>query len=194
MESIKNTYAAGRGKRKSRYGGKSKRGGILWRVDSCERPAIADQKTEIGHWESDTMIGGNHLGVLVTHVDKASKFLGAGLAKNKTASEINRVTEKLFQEIHPDKRKTFTCDNGKEFCGHQELSQKLGADFYFATPYHSWERGLNEHTKGLLRQFFPKGTNFKILKPEEVERAVNLINKCETFRHEIRNQMPEITA
>ena len=107
------------------------------RVDICERPAIADQKTEIGHWESDTMIGGNHLGVLVTYMDKASKFLGAGLAKNKTASEINRVTEKLFQEIHPDKRKTFTCDKVKEFCGHQELSQKLGADFYFATPYHS---------------------------------------------------------
>jgi len=144
VESIKNAYAAGRGKRKSRNGAKSKRGGIPGRVDISERPAIADQK--------------------------------------------------LFQEIHPDKRKTFTCDNGKEFCGHQELSQKLGADFYFATPYHSWERGLNEHTKGLLRQFFPKGTNFKILKPEEVERAVNLINKCETFRHEIRNQMPEITA
>ncbi|MCZ8291534.1 IS30 family transposase, partial [Microcystis sp. LE19-59.1C] len=110
----------------------------------------------------------------------------AGLAKNKTASEINRVTEKLFQEIHPDKRKTFTCDNGKEFCGHQELSQKLGADFYFATPYHSWERGLNEHTNGLLRQFFPKGTNFKIVKPEQVEIAVNLINnrprKCLDYR------------
>ncbi|AKV67238.1 Mobile element protein [Microcystis panniformis FACHB-1757] len=70
--------------------------------------------------------------------------------------------------------------------GHQELSQKLGADFYFATPYHSWERGLNEPTNGLLRQFFPKGTNFKILKPEEVERAVNLINnrprKCLDYR------------
>jgi IS30 family transposase len=85
------------------------------RVDISERPAIADQKTEIGHWESDTMIGGNHLGVLVTYMDKASKFLVAGLAKNKTASEINRVTEKLFQEIHPDKRKTFTCDKVKEF-------------------------------------------------------------------------------
>jgi IS30 family transposase len=176
----------GRGKRKSRGGAKSKRGGIPGRVDICERPAIADRKTEIGHWESDTMIGGNHLGVLVTHVDKASKFLVAGLAKNKTASEINRVTEKLFQEIAIEKRKTFTCDNGKEFCGHQELSQKLGADFYFATPYHSWERGLNEHTNGLLRQFFPKGTNFKIVKPEQVERAVNLINnrprKCLDYR------------
>ena len=95
---------------------------MTWRVDISERPAIADQKTEIGHWESDTMIGGNHLGVLVTYMDKASKFLVAGLAKNKTASEINRVTEKLFQEIHPDKRKTFTCDKVKEFCGHQELS------------------------------------------------------------------------
>jgi len=91
------------------------------RVDISERPAIADQKTEIGHWESDTMIGGNHLGVLVTHV--------AGLAKNKTASEINRVTEKLFQEIHPDQRKTFTCDNGKEFCGHQESREETRSRF-----------------------------------------------------------------
>ena len=119
----------GRGKRKSRNGAKSKRGRILGRVDISERPAIADQKTEIGHWESDTMIGGNHLGVLVTHVDKASKFLVAGLAKNKTASGINRVTEKLFQEIHPDKRKTFTCDNGKEFCGHQESREETRSRF-----------------------------------------------------------------
>ncbi|ELS49307.1 transposase insI for insertion sequence element IS30b/c/d [Microcystis aeruginosa FACHB-905 = DIANCHI905] len=92
----------------------------------------------------------------------------------------------VSQEIHSDQRKTFTCDKVKKFCGHQELSQKLGADFYFATPYHSWERGLNEHTNGLLRQFFPKGTNFKIVKPEEVERAVNLINnrprKCLDYR------------
>jgi IS30 family transposase len=117
--------------RKSRGGAKSKRGGIPGRVDICERPAIADQKTEIGHWESDTMIGGNHLGVLVTHVDKASKFLVAGLAKNKTASEINRVTEELFQEIPIEKRKTFTCDNGKEFCGHQESREEIGSRFLF---------------------------------------------------------------
>jgi transposase, IS30 family len=96
------------------------------------------------------------------------------------------VTEELFREIPSEQRKTFTCDNGKEFCGHQELSQKLGTDFYFATPYHSWERGLNEHTNGLLRQFFPKGTNFKIVTPKDVERVVNLINnrprKCLDYR------------
>jgi IS30 family transposase len=101
VESIKNTYAARRGKRKSRGGGKSKHGGMTGRVDICERPAIADQKTEIGHWESDTMIGGNHLGVLVTHVDKASKFLVAGLAKNKTASEINPCHRKTFPRDSP---------------------------------------------------------------------------------------------
>jgi len=101
VENIKNTYAAGRGKRKSRNGAKSKRGAIPGRVDISERPAIADQKTEIGHWESDTMIGGNHLGVLVTHVDKASKFLVAGLAKNKTASEINPCHRKTFSRDSP---------------------------------------------------------------------------------------------
>ncbi len=81
MESIKNTYAAGRGKRKSRNGAKSKRGGMTGRVDISERLVIADQKTEIGHWESDTMIGGNHLGVLVTHRPLA-KVLSRSLYSN----------------------------------------------------------------------------------------------------------------
>ncbi len=89
-----------RKKKESRWG-KSKRGGIPGRVDIGERPAIADQKTEIGHWESDTMIGVNHLGVLFTYMDKASKFLVAGLAKNKTASEINPCHRKTFPRDSP---------------------------------------------------------------------------------------------
>jgi IS30 family transposase len=174
VESIENTCA--KGERKRRGGANGKRGGIPGRVGIELRPEIAEKKMEIGHWESDTMIGGNHLGVLVTHVDKTSKFLVAGLGKDKTAQEINRVTEELFVNIPLEKLKTLTCDNGKEFSYHQELSQILSADIYFANPYHSWERGLNEHTNGLLRQFFPKGTNFKIVKPEEVKMAVDLIN------------------
>lgn len=166
----------GRKKRKRRGSLKGKRGGILNRVGIEERPAIAREKTEIGHWESDTVIGGNHAGVLVTHVDKASKFLVAGLGKNKTSKQMNQITEELFKNIPKEKIKTFTCDNGKEFSNHEELSKILSASFYFATPYHSWERGLNEHTNGLLRQFFPKGTNFKIVKPEVVEKTVELIN------------------
>ena len=114
----------GRGKRRKRGGCNGKRGQIVGRVGIEERPAIADAKTEIGHWESDTMIGGNHHGVIVTHVDKASKFLVAGLGKNKTSSEINNVTLELFREISDDRLKTMTFDNGKEFSGHAELSEK----------------------------------------------------------------------
>jgi transposase, IS30 family len=166
----------GRGKRKQRNKVKARQGGIIGRVGIENRPAIADEKTEIGHWESDTMIGGNHHGVIVTHVDKASKFLVAGLGKNKTAEEINKVTLELFSKISIEDVKTMTFDNGKEFSGHAKIAEELDVLCFFATPYHSWERGLNEHTNGLLRQFFPKGTNFLIVKPKDLENAVNLIN------------------
>jgi transposase, IS30 family len=112
------------------------------------------------------LIGANHTGVIVTHVDKASKFLLAGLAKNKTVQQINQVTIKLFEMIGKGFRQTMTFDNGKEFSGHQNLAEDLGRSCFFANPYRSWGRGLNEHTNGLVRQFFPKGTNFKILKAE----------------------------
>ena len=166
----------GRGKRRKRGGCNSKRGQIPGRIGIEHRPAIADAKTEIGHWESDTIIGGNHHGVIVTHVDKASKFLVAGLGKNKTSSEINKVTIELFNQMSNERLKTMTFDNGKEFSGHAELSERLKLSCYFAHPYHSWERGLNEHTNGLLRQFFPKQTNFRIVKPEALEKAVMWIN------------------
>lgn len=166
----------GQSRRRERKSLNPKYGGIPGRVGIENRPEIANEKTEIGHWESDTMIGANHAGVIVTHVDKASKFLLAGLAKNKTAKQVNQVTINLFGKVQDIFRKTMTFDNGKEFSGHQELSRKLNIDCYFANPYHSWERGLNEHTNGLLRQFFPKGTNFRIVKPEDLQKFVNLIN------------------
>jgi IS30 family transposase len=176
LEKYQKYLRQGKKKRKKRGSVKGKRGGIPNRVGIEHRPKIADEKTEKGHWESDTVIGGNHSGVLVTHVDKASKYLVAGLGKNKTSEEINKITKELFENIPSEKIKTFTSDNGKEFSRHEELSQALSASFYFANPYHSWERGLNEHTNGLLRQFFPKGTNFKIVKSEDVQRVVKLIS------------------
>jgi transposase, IS30 family len=176
LESYQSHLRQGRVKRKRRAGVNSKRGMIPGRVGIEQRPTIADEKVEVGHWESDTVIGGNHTGVIVTHVDKASKFLLAGIAKNKTVQQINQVTIKLFTQIERVFRKTMTFDNGKEFSGHQTLAQVLGVSCFFANPYHSWERGLNEHTNGLLRQFFPKGTNFKIVKPEQLQKVVDLIN------------------
>jgi IS30 family transposase len=89
---------------------------------------------------------------------------------------VKQVTIELFSGIREADRKTMTFDNGKEFSGHAIIAKALGVKCFFATPYHSWERGLNEHTNGLLRQFFPKGTNFKITKPVELQRAVSLIN------------------
>jgi len=94
-------YLRQKQKRRRRKGVKQKRGGIPNRVGIEFRPAIAEAKTEIGHWESDTVIGVNHTGIVVTHVDKASKYLLAGLAKNKTMEQINRVTIKLFKEVEP---------------------------------------------------------------------------------------------
>lgn len=177
LQSYQQYLRQGRRKRRKRGGSTTRRGQIPGRVGIEHRPAIADAKTEIGHWESDTMIGGNHSGVIVTHVDKASKFLLAGLGTNKTSAQVNRVTIALFATVSEVPRKTMTFDNGKEFSGHAELSQILNLSCYFANPYHSWERGLNEHTNGLLRQFFPKQTNFRIVKPEALEQAAELINK-----------------
>lgn len=169
-------YLRQKQKQRRRKGMKQNRGRIPGRVGIEHRPEIADSKTEIGHWESDTVIGSNHAGVVVTHVDKASKYLLAGLAKNKTVAQINQVTIELFKDIKLELRKTMTFDNGREFCGHQELGEILGLGCFFANPYHSWERGLNEHTNGLIRQFFPKSTNFKIVKEEDFQKVVNLIN------------------
>jgi transposase, IS30 family len=162
--------------RRRRKGRKQKRGGIPNRIGIEHRPKIADLKIEIGHWESDTVIGKGHEGVVVTHVDKASKYLLAGLAKNKTMEEINRVTLKLFEPVKPDFCKTMTFDNGREFCGHEKISERLKLGTFFANPYHSWERGLNEHTNGLIREFYPKSTNFKIVEAEEFQKAVDFIN------------------
>jgi IS30 family transposase len=188
----------GHKQRQRRKGIQPKRGTIPGRVGIEHRPAIADLKCEIGHWESDTVIGANHAGVIVTHVDKASKFLLAGLAKNKTVQQINQVTLRLFEPIAKTFRHTMTFDNGKEFSGHQRLAEALGLRCFFANPYHSWERGLNEHTNGLLRQFFPKGTNFKIVKPQTLLWAVDLINhrprKSLDYRtpHEVLSQASSV--
>jgi transposase, IS30 family len=169
-------YLRQKQKRRRRKGSKQKRGGIPERVGIENRPPIADLKTEIGHWEGDTVIGANHQGVIVTYVDKASKYLLAGLIKNKTVEQVNQLTMKLFAEVKQAFRTTVTFDNGREFCGHQEIAATLGLDVFFANPYHSWERGLNEHTNGLIRQFVPKGKSFNIKMAEEFREYVELIN------------------
>ena len=112
--------------RRRRSQSQAKRGVIPNRVGIEHRPPIADEKTERGHWEGDTIIGANHFGAVVTYVDKASKFLVAQVMKKRTASELNLATHQAFSVIPPEFIQTFTFDNGKEFSFHETLSASLG--------------------------------------------------------------------
>lgn len=159
------------GKKYNKRAGKNAgRGLIPGRVDISERAAIVDAKSRVGDWEADTVIGAQHKGALVTLVERHSKF--ALIAKVETTSK-ELVTTAIIKLLKPAKRfvHTITFDNGKEFAGHAEISKALGADAYFARPYHSWERGLNEHTNGLIRQYLPKGANLLDV-PAKIIRAI----------------------
>ena len=162
-------------KRKKKYGSKDKRGQIRNRVSIDERPAIVAEKTRIGDWEIDTVIGQNHQGALVTIVDRVSKFTLIKKVDSKHAEVVTAATITLLQP-YLDKTLTITADNGKEFAGHEIIKEQLSANVYFAHPYCSWERGLNENTNGLIRQYFTKGSSFENITDDEVEAVMNKLN------------------
>lgn len=164
-------------KRKKRYGANdSGRGRIPNRVDIDERPAIVESKRRVGDWEGDTVIDSHDGGaVFATMVERKSLFTVAGKSKDKTTrSVIDSIIMEMssFSELV----ETVTLDNGKEFSGHQRIADELGGKVYFAKPYHSWERGLNENTNGLLRQYFPKKTSFDSITPTELRTVVDKLN------------------
>jgi IS30 family transposase len=151
------------------------RGTLIDRVMIDKRPKIVDKKSRIGDLEIDTVIGKNHVGALVTVVDRKSKFT---LIKNVPSKEAKVVTQALIEMIQPIKAitHTITSDNGKEFAYHKEVAAALDAKFYFANPYHSWERGLNEHTNGLIRQYLPKKSTFTDVSKEQIIMIQNRLN------------------
>jgi IS30 family transposase len=143
------------------------RGMILDRMMIEKRPKIVEKKKHIGDLEIDTVIGKDHIGALVTVVDRKSKFT---LIKKIPSKHADIVTNALIEMLTPIKSviKTITSDNGKEFAYHKDISEALDTDFYFANPYHSWERGLNEHTNGLIRQYIPKKSDFTQISKEDI--------------------------
>jgi IS30 family transposase len=164
------------GKKYNRRKGKtSGRGLIPGRVDIAERPAIAQEKRRIGDWEGDAIIGRSPKGVILTHVDRKSKYTKLAILPDKSAASVQKACDASLLPI-AHKIETITYDNGKEFAGHAQIAAKLGAHIYFAKPYHSWERGLNEHTNGLVRQYFPKGSDFSTLTPADVQRVEDKLN------------------
>lgn len=170
-------------KRKKRYGSYDKRGQIPNRTSIDERPEIASDRSRLGDWEADTIIGKGKQGAIVTLVDRKSRYLRMGLVKQRTKEA---VTEKMISLLADFPVHTITCDNGKEFADHEEVSKALDAEVYFAHPYASWERGTNENTNGLIRQYFPKHTRFCDLKQEDIVFVELQLNtrprKCLSFQ------------
>lgn len=170
------TYLRHSGKKYNRRAsGKAGRGCIPNRVDIKKRSPIIERKSRIGDWEADTIIGAGHKGAILTLVDRKSKYTIMEKLKSKTAEEVyNAITKRLSKLPH--KVRSITFDNGKEFSAHERIAKKLKTKCYFAAPYHSWERGLNEHTNGLIREDIPKSTNLlliRVSKVREVEKKLN---------------------
>jgi|AntAceMinimDraft_15_1070371.scaffolds.fasta_scaffold41419_1 IS30 family transposase len=141
-----------------------------------ERPAIASEKIEVGHWEGDTVESKGHKGGIGTFVDIKSKFVIIRKLNNKSSFAMKNAIINAFNKS-PEIIKTITLDNGTEFALHDEISRELNTSIYFANPYSPWERGLNENTNGLIRRFYPKGTDFSDVSDTEILRVQNLLNE-----------------
>ena len=172
-------------KRRKRYGSYSARGQLKNRVSIDERPLVVDLKSRFGDWEADTVAGQQTGPRLVTLVERKSRFTLIGLAKDKSAESVTKTITRMLEDYH-DRVKTITYDNGKEFAGHEYVAKLSGSKAYFAHPYSSWERGLNENTNGLLRQYFPKGSDFSVLTDSDIKAVMKKLNnrprKCLGFK------------
>jgi transposase, IS30 family len=171
-------------KRRQAYGSGPRRSRIPARVSLAQRPAPANERSEIGHWESDTVLGVH--GRLATHVDRRSRYTLIARLPDGTAAAFNAGSLRCFKKVPARYRKTLTADNGSEFMEHQTLAARLGFQTYFADPYSSWQRGTNENTNGLIRQYLPKGSDFSKLSHQRVaiiEKAINnRPRKCLGYR------------
>ena len=160
---------------RKRYGHYDRRGKIIDRVDIDERPSIVDARSRIGDWEGDTVIGKGRRGALLTMVERKTLYTVIVKLTGKRSDLLAQATIDSMQHLS-SKVETITFDNGLEFAQHAEISKGLGADVYFAHPYASWERGTNENTNGLIRQYFPKGTDFTRVSDEEVQKVMDRLN------------------
>ncbi len=172
-------------KRRKRYGKNDFRGRIPCRTDISERPSVVDERSRLGDWEADTVIGKGHRGALVTLAERKTRFMLAHPVRRKTKLETANALLHLLSPIAQWVR-TITYDNGREFSDHVRVARALACEDYFATPYRSCERGTNENGNGLLRQYFPKTMPLSQVRPEQVRSAIDKLNnrprKCLDYR------------
>lgn len=140
------------------------------------RPMSVEARKTTGHWEGDTIVGKERTARILTHVERKTGYLLANLLYDVSAEKIRIQTVEAFSDIPEKRRKTITLDNGQEFADWELTERELTMQIYFAHTYHSWERGTNENTNGLVRRYFPKGTYFSNIKIEQLNKAVERIN------------------
>ncbi len=162
-------------KRRKRRNSRDLRGAIKNRTSISKRPKIVRQKLRIGDWEGDTVVGKNHKGALVTLTDRKSKLTLIGKVEKYTAKAVENMIVDLLKGL-PRASHTITVDNGKEFANHESIAKKLGAKVFFADPYSPWQRGLNENTNGLIRQYAPKSSEIHSLTQAQVKHIQERLN------------------
>ena len=162
-------------KRRKRYGSYEKRGQIPERVWIDARPAKVAERKRLGDWEADTIISQGKQQAIVTLTERKSRLTLLKKVNDRTAKTVSQAMIDLLRPFAAQTL-TITCDNGKEFTEHRKIAEALQADVYFAHPQSAWERGSNENANGLIRQYFPKGTNFSDLTDEEITRVEMRLN------------------
>jgi IS30 family transposase len=141
------------------------------------RPLIVEARKRLGDWEGDTVVStGNKGSVLLTINERKSGYVLISKIKGRKSELVLGETKRRFERIPRDKKKTVTYDNGSEFAEYEMIEKETGMNVFFANPYHSWERGSNENTNGLIRQFFPKKTNFDNVSKKEIKKVERLLN------------------
>ena len=171
-----------------RRGGRppEKRGKLTDCVRIDGRPEVINRRRRYGDWEGDTMVGKGRRSALVTLVERKSGYARIGRVDSMKSDMTMRVAKRRMKDLPPNLRRSMTFDNGKEFAEHQKLTRGLGLEVYFADPYASWQRGTNENTNGLLRQFFNKGTDFTQISHRQVACVEQLLNERPRRRHDYR--------
>jgi len=171
-----------RRKRRKRYGTREKRGRVSGKRHISERPAAVEARREFGHWEVDTVVGTGTKHCIVSLVERSTGFVLIGKLRDRTVASLNRRAIELIRNsaalFH-----TITADNGTEFHGYRAIEAATNVAIYFANPYHSWERGTNENTNGLIRQYLPKGTSMKTLTQSRCNQIARILNNRPRKRH-----------
>ena len=170
--------------RRKRYGRYDSRGRLAGKRHISERPASVESRQWVGPWEIDTVLGTTSECV-VTLVERVTGYLLLGKMAARTVAELNRAVLALIRR-HPGRFLSITADNGTEFHGYQTIETATGVPFYFATPHHSWERGTNENTNGLIRQYLPKGQSMAKLRQSHGDTIAQILNERPRKRHDYK--------